>query len=135
MYFKNHLLLGIFLFFWVQHYAQENRMYLIEIDENKKVKTGYSQKRLNIEIGAVLNLVLRQQEILFLKSLHALSNAHYEVKKQRKNQYQLNTEEDFTLISALNFRKTTNNQFAYKIGVHDANPLKQHILLGVWFII
>jgi hypothetical protein len=56
-------------------------MYSIEIDGNKKVKIGYSQKRLNIEIGAVLDLVLRQQEILFLKRLHAIRNACYAVKK------------------------------------------------------
>lgn len=44
-------------------------MYSFEIDGNKKVKIGYLQKRLNIEIGAVLDLVVRQQDILFLKSL------------------------------------------------------------------
>jgi hypothetical protein len=81
MYFKKHFLLGIFLFFWMQLCAQKNRSYLFEIDGNKKVKIGYSQKRLNIEIGAVLNLVLRQQEILFFKKLHALSNVYYAVKK------------------------------------------------------
>jgi hypothetical protein len=135
MYFKKHFLLGIFLFFGMQQYVQEERMYSFEIDGNKKVKIGYLQKRLNIEIGAVLNLVVRQQNILFSKSLHALSNAHYEVKKQRKNQYQINIEENFTIISALNFWKTTNNQFAYKIGVYDYNPLKQNILLGVWCMV
>jgi hypothetical protein len=117
MYFKKHFLLGIILFFWVQQYAQENRMYSIEIDGNKKVKIGYSQKRLNIEIGAVLNLVLRQQEILFFKSLHALSNVCYAIKKQRENQYQLNIKQNFTIISKLNLWKITNNQFAYKIEV------------------
>jgi hypothetical protein len=135
MYFKKHFFLGIFLFFGMHQYVQEERMYSFEIDGNKKVKIGYLQKRLNIEIGAVLNLVVRQQNILFSKSLHALSNAHYEVKKQRKNQYQINIEENFTIISALNFWKTTNNQFAYKIGVYDYNPLKQNILLGVWCMV
>jgi energy-converting hydrogenase A subunit M len=90
-------------------------MYLIEIDENKKVKIAGLQKRLNIEIGAVLDLFVRKQDLFLLKNLHALSNAYYKVKKQRKNQYQINIKEKFTLISALNFRKTTNNQFAYKI--------------------
>ncbi len=117
MYFKKHFLLGNFLFFWMQRCAQKNRSYLFEIHENKKVKIGYSQKRLNIEIGAVLDLVVRQQDLLFLKSLHALSNAHYEVKKQRKYQYQINSEENFTIVSALNFWETINNQFAYKIEV------------------
>jgi plasmid maintenance system killer protein len=135
MYFKKHFFLGIFLFFGMHQYVQEERMYSFEIDGNKKVKIGYLQKRLNIEIGAVLNLVVRQQNILFSKSLHALSNAHYEVKKQRKNQYQINIEENFTIISALNFWKTTKNKFAYKIGVYDYNPLKQNILLGVWCMV
>tara|TARA_B110000240_G_C13227115_1_gene337230 strand:- start:467 stop:607 length:141 start_codon:yes stop_codon:yes gene_type:complete len=39
---------------------------IFEINGNKKVKTGCLQRRLNIEIKAVLDLVLRQQEILFL---------------------------------------------------------------------
>jgi hypothetical protein len=66
MCFKEHFLLGAFLSIGMQQYAQENRMYLFEIDGNIKVKTGYLQRRLNIEIKAVLDLVLRQQEILFL---------------------------------------------------------------------
>ena len=66
MCFKEHFLLGAFLSIGMQQYAQENRMYLFEIDGNKKVKTGCLQRRLNIEIKAVLDLVLRQQEILFL---------------------------------------------------------------------
>jgi hypothetical protein len=65
MYFKKHFLLGIFLFFWMQQCAQKNRSYLFEIDGNKKVKTGYLQRRLNIEISAVLDLVVRRQGILF----------------------------------------------------------------------
>jgi hypothetical protein len=81
MYFKKHLLLGIFLFFGMQQYVQENRRYSFEIDGNKKVKIADLQKRLNIEIGAVLDLFVRQQDLFLLKNLHVLSNASYEVKK------------------------------------------------------
>lgn len=135
MYFKKQLLLGFFLFFYVQQYAQENRISSFEIAGNKKVKIAYLQKILNTENGVVLDSALIAKDIIFLKRLPAVSNAYYEVKKQGENQYKvkISIEENFTIIPELNFWTTTNKQFAYKIGVYDYNLLGQNITFGGFY--
>lgn len=118
-----------------QQYAQENNIAAFEIVGNTKLKTNYLQKILVTKVGAVLDSSLIQQDIVFLKRLPAVSNASYEVTKQKEHQYQviIKIDENFTIIPELNFWTTTNKQFAYKIGLYDYNFLGQNIAFGGFY--
>ena len=135
MYCKKGFFLFLFFLLGLQVYAQENRIEVLEISGNKKTKIAYLIKVLSTKVGNVLDSVLLEEDIAFLKRLPAVSNATYSVVENSDANFivKISIEENATRIPDFNIWTTTNKQFSYRIGLYDYNFLGNNSILGGYY--
>ena len=127
-----HLLL-LFLCFKLQ--SQEKIVFDIKIKGTKRTKTSFIKSLLKTKKGTTLDSITLNKDITQLKRLPAIGHAYYQIFHSHENLYNvfIHIEENFTIIPDLAFWTTTNNRFAYKLGVYDYNFLGRNIALGGFY--
>ena len=115
--------------------AQEKVVYDIKIKGVKKSNPSFLKKLLETKSGEVLDSLTIEKDITTLKRLPGVSHAYYQVFHSHNNLYNVFVyiQENFTIIPELGFWTTTNNQFAYKIGVYEYNFLGRNIAIGGFY--
>ncbi|EDP98368.1 outer membrane protein assembly factor [Kordia algicida OT-1] len=132
---KKIRLLFIFLCVAFQGIAQDNIVYDVKFQGQKKNKVGFLKKYVSVRNGDVLDSLQLEKDVILLKRLAGVSHAYYQVFKSHDNLYNVfyNIEENFTLIPNANLWTTTNEQVAYKIGLYDYNFLGRNIAFGGFY--
>lgn len=115
-------------------FSQENLVSAINIEGAKRSKISSLKKLIALESGSVLDSVIIANDIDRLKRLPAISNADFEV-FQMDNGYEIiyRVEENFTLIPFANLFTSSNDDFAFRIGLQEFNFLGRNITLGGFY--
>ncbi|WP_075340407.1 POTRA domain-containing protein [Tenacibaculum agarivorans] len=100
----------------------------------KRTKASFLKRIIGSKEGEKLNSLQLEEDITTLKRLPAIY--HVEITSDKKEtSYDLiyNVYESSTILPELAFWTTTNNRFAYKIGVYDYNFLGRNIAIGGFY--
>lgn len=130
---------SFFLFFFFGMlafgYSQENVISKVEIQGAKRTKAKHLKRLLRVQEGQVLDSTLIQEDIVWLKRLPAISNASFIVEPKQLNQYKVQyvLEENFTLIPFANLFTSSNDDFAFRIGLQEFNLFGRNITLGGFY--
>lgn len=115
-------------------FAQHKKIGKLTISGAEKIKIDYLKKILTCKEGTILDSTLLKEDVTFLKRLPAIRNATFKVFNNAKNyNVEILLEENFTIIPEFNFWTTTNQQFAYKVGLYDYNFLGRNITFGGFY--
>lgn len=116
-------------------YAQNNTVVEIEIVGLKKIRKSFIKKIIVSKVNVKLDSVIIEKDITRLKRLPSISNTTYTLVPLKKNTYKLvfKVEENFTLIPFANLFSSSNDEFAFRIGLQEFNLLGQDITLGGFY--
>lgn len=133
---KKSVLLILCFFYVINTVSQELKVADLIIQGNKNLKTSFVKNISAIKPGAILDSTVIEHDILRLKRLPAVSHAYYQVFYSKDNEFNVfyNIEENFTLIPSLNFYSTDDDEFAYRIGLHEFNTFGRNITLGGFYL-
>ncbi|NMH87287.1 BamA/TamA family outer membrane protein [Flavivirga algicola] len=132
--FKRTIIL-LFLISGLCSYGQEKIVHDLKIQGNKNLKASFIKSISTVKPGSKLDSLVIAQDILRLKRLPSVSHAYYQVFSSEGNQYNVfyNIEENFTLIPSLNVYTTDDDEFAYRLGLHEFNLLGRNIIFGGFY--
>lgn len=126
-------LLLFFLCLW--GFAQQPTVADVKVQGTKRTKASFIKKIARVKPGAVLDSVAMEADIARLKRLPSVSHAYFQVFLAEENTYNVfyNIEENFTLIPFANVYTSTNDDFAFRIGLQEFNLLGRNITLGGFY--
>jgi len=132
---KYFLLASLFFFTTNTISCQENIIYDVKIQGNKKLKTFFIKKIIRTSHGGTLDSLLLNEDIKQLKRLPSIAHAYYQVFHSHDKLYNVyyTIEENFTILPDISVYTSTNNEFAYRVGINEYNFLGQNMTLGVFF--
>ena len=116
-------------------FSQEYIVHDLKIQGNKKLKASFVKSISTVKSGRKLDSLVLEQDILRLKRLPSVAHAYYQIFPLEGNLYNVfyNIEENFTLIPSLNVYTTNDDEFAYRLGLHEFNLLGRNIILGGFY--
>lgn len=134
MKYKYFLFITMFLAFQIV-FSQEKIVSEIRIEGAKKTKLSFLKQRIQTQINTPLDSLVLKKDIIELKRLPAVTNATFIVKDTQENlcTVLIQIEENFTIIPDASFWVTTNNRFAYRLGVYEYNFLGKNITIGGFY--
>ncbi len=106
----------------------------IVFQENKKTKSSFLNKIVEVEVGQKLDSIKLLDDVKRLKRLPSCSHAYFQVHKKGSN-YKVvyGFQENFTIIPTVNFYNTNNGELAVQLGAYEYNFLGRNITLGGLF--
>lgn len=134
------MIVKIYLFFLlsvscITIQAQDNIIADVKIQGLKRTKASVIKKLTKAKPGAVLDSVLIQKDVERLRRLPSVAHAYFQVFHSFDNQYNVfyNIEENLTLIPFANLYSSTNDDFAFRIGLEEFNFLGRNIQVGGFY--
>ena len=115
--------------------AQENLVTDVKIQGAKRTKTSFIKKLLKMQPEMALDSTLINDDIERLKRLPSIAHAYFEVFSSDQTRYAVHytIEENFTLIPFANLFTSSNDDFAFRIGLQEFNFLGKNITLGGFY--
>ncbi len=127
----------LFLLFLIMAptYAQEVLVADVKVQGAKRTKASFIRSIAKVKPGAVLDSVAIQEDIDRLKRLPSISHAYFQVFESIDGTYNVfyNIEENFTLIPFASLYTSTNDEFAFRVGLQEFNLLGRNITLGGFY--
>lgn len=116
-------------------FAQHGLVTDVKIQGNKKLKSNFVLKLIELKPGMALDSVLMEKDMTRLKRLPSVSHAYYQVFSSNESEHNVyyNIEENFTLIPFLNIYTSTNDDFAFRVGLQEFNLMGRNITLGGFY--
>ena len=129
------LLSLIFFFLFLFGFGQISNVVDVNIDGTKKIKNSFLLKLINTKIGSSLDSLQLDEDVIRLKPLPSVSNAYFNTFESKEYGYEVvfTIEENFTLIPFANLFSSSNDDFAFRIGVQEFNFLGRNITLGGFY--
>ena len=106
------------------------------VQGNKRTKTQFIKKVVGLKEGMVLDSVLINEDIQRLKRLPSVAHAYYHVipsKVDENYEVVYGIEENFTIIPFANVYTSSNDEFAFRVGLQEFNFLGQNITVGAFY--
>ncbi|SFC83977.1 outer membrane protein assembly factor [Algibacter pectinivorans] len=115
--------------------AQELLVRDLKVQGNKRLKTSFVKHISSIKPGVALDSAVIKNDIIRLKRLPVVSHVYFQVFLAEDNHYNVfyNIEENFTLIPSANIYTTSDNEFAYRLGLYEFNLLGQAMTFGGFY--
>jgi len=115
-------------------FSQNHVVSEVEIKGAKRLKLSFLKRLIKLQSGMVLDSAIIADDINRLKRLPAVSHADFEVLPSN-DAYQViyGIEENFTLIPFANLFSSSNDDFAFRIGLQEFNFLGRNITLGGFY--
>ncbi len=115
--------------------GQQAMVTKMEIKGAKRTKVSFVEKLVGLQEGMPIDSLQMQQDITRLKRLPSISHAYYEVFPLDEQNYEVHysIEENFTLIPFANLFSSSNDDFAFRIGLQEFNFLGRNITLGGFY--
>lgn len=115
--------------------AQTKIISEIKINGTKKLKTALVLKIISAKIGDSLDTKVIANDIIRLKRIPPIANATYEVISSASDNVQLvfTIQENFTLIPFANLYTSSNDDFAFRLGLQEFNFFGRNITLGGFY--
>ncbi|WP_303318240.1 POTRA domain-containing protein [Flavivirga abyssicola] len=125
----------VLIFFFAFSYAQENSIYKVDIEGNKRTRTAFLKRLAFVKEGAVLDSAKIASDVRRLKLLPSVANAEYKLESLDKGKYHLTyiIEENFAIIPGLNISTDNNGEFAYRTSIFDFNFLGRNQIIGGFY--
>ncbi len=125
----------ILFFIFLFGAAQQPIIADVKIEGAKRIRTSFIKKLINSGAGFVLDSLVLEEDIVRLKRLPSVSHAYYQTFKTDLGSYDviINIEENFTLIPFANLFTSSNDDFAFRIGLQEFNLLGKNITLGGFY--
>ena len=108
----------------------------LKVQGLKRTRVSEIKKLTKLKAGMSLDSVLIKKDIERLKRLPSISHAYFQVfPAGEPNRYNVfyNIEENFTLIPFANLFSSSNDDFAFRIGLEEFNFLGRNIQLGGFY--
>jgi len=125
------------LFFLIMtlSYSQEGLVADIKIQGVKRSKTSFIKSIIKLQPGMVIDSTVILQDMERLKRLPAISHAYFQVFSTDDGRHNVfyNIEENFTLIPFANLFTSSNDDFAFRVGLQEFNFLGRNITLGGFY--
>ncbi|WP_299672856.1 POTRA domain-containing protein [uncultured Tenacibaculum sp.] len=100
----------------------------------KRTKASFLKSITETKKGDVYNTRKVEQDITILKRLPAVAHAYLKTNTEGgKCDLEFHIQESSTILPELAFWTTTNNRFAYKLGVYEYNFLGRNIAVGGFY--
>ncbi len=128
--------LGFFLFLsLVPCQAQEGTISDLKIRGNQRIKVGAIKKLVKLRPGTPLDSLVIQEDMERLKRLPSVSHAYFQVFSSNNGGHDVfyHIEENFTLIPFANVYTSSNDDFAFRVGLQEFNFLGRNITLGGFY--
>lgn len=115
--------------------AQQNVVTDVKIQGAKRTKTAFLEKLVGLKPGMALDSVLMNEDMTRLKRLPSISHAYYQIFSSSEGGHNVyyNIEENFTLIPYANLFSSSNDDFAFRIGLQEFNLFGRNITLGGFY--
>ncbi|MUH34891.1 outer membrane protein assembly factor [Zobellia amurskyensis] len=117
--------------------AQDATVVNVQVQGAKRTKTTFLNNLVTLKAGMELDSVLLEQDVARLQRLPSVSHAYYQVfsSDTNVNGYNVyyNVEENFTLIPFANLFSSSNDAFAFRVGLQEFNFLGRGISLGGFY--
>ena len=132
--FKTYLSL-VLLFAFALGFSQARIIADVKFKGTKRIKVSFIKKLINTKAGAALDSLQLNEDVIRLKRLPSVSHAYFQTYETDNNGYDVifNIEENFTLIPFANLFSSTNDDFAFRIGLQEFNLLGKNITLGGFY--
>ncbi len=132
--FKTYLSL-VLLFAFTLGFSQTPTIVDIKFKGTKRIKVSFIKKLINSKAGAVLDSLQLNEDVIRLKRLPSVSHAYFKTYEAHNEGYDVifNIEENFTLIPFANLFSSSNDDFAFRIGLQEFNLLGKNITLGGFY--
>jgi len=116
-------------------FAQQQIVADIKIEGTKRIKPEFILKLVEVKSGMALDSVVLQKDIERIKRLPAVAHAYFQVSSASggKKTVVYTVEENFTLIPFANVYTSSNDEFAFRIGLQEFNFLGRNITLGGFY--
>ncbi|MCK0192720.1 POTRA domain-containing protein [Arenibacter sp. F20364] len=108
----------------------------VDIQGNNRTRKAFIEKIIRLKTGMKLDSSLIEQDIYRLKRLPSVSHAYFQVSRVKEGEaYHVvyGIEENFTCIPFASVYTTTNDEFAYRVGLQEFNALGNNIILGGFY--
>ena len=107
----------------------------LQFSGTKRTKVTFIENLVNIKKGMVLDSVLMNRDMLRLKRLPSISHAYYKVNVLQNETCKVEyiIEENFTLIPFANLFSSSNDNFAFRVGLQEFNSFGRNITLGAFY--
>ncbi|PIB26262.1 outer membrane protein assembly factor [Maribacter sp. 4G9] len=124
-----------FLFCFVALHGQQSNVVKLQFKGTKRTKASFIDKFVALGQGMALDSALMESDMLRLKRLPSVANAYYLVVPSENGNYQVQyvIEENFTLIPFANLFSSSNDDFAFRVGLQEFNAFGQNITLGAFY--
>ncbi|WP_158974490.1 outer membrane protein assembly factor [Cellulophaga sp. L1A9] len=101
----------------------------------KRTNSSFISKIITSRKGDVLDTLALENDILTLKRLPPVANATFKIKELSTHTVQVifTIEENFTLIPFANLFSSSNDDFAFRLGLQEFNLLGRNITLGGFY--
>ena len=132
--FKKYLSL-VLLFVFTLGFSQTHIIADVKFKGTKKIKVSFIKKLINTKAGAAMDSLQLNEDVIRLKRLPSVSHAYFQTYETDNNGYDVifNIEENFTLIPFANLFSSSNDDFAFRIGLQEFNLLGKNITLGGFY--
>jgi len=116
-------------------YAQHDVISEIKIQGIQRIRSSFIKKYILLKPGMELDSLLMEEDITRLKRLPSVSHAYYQVFPAEEGRYTIyyNIEENFTLIPYASVFTSSNDEFAFRIGLQEFNFLGRNITLSGFY--
>ena len=125
----------VFMLFFTLSNAQENTIYKVNIEGNKRTKTAFLKRLAFVKEGTVLDSARIASDVRRLKLLASVANVEYKLESIGNGKHHLTyiVEENFAIIPGLNISTDNNGEFAFRTSVFDFNFLGRNQLIGGFY--
>ena len=132
---KRIYILCVFAFWGFIAKAQQAKVTKIEIKGAKRTKAAFVEKLVGMKEGMLLDSLQMEHDVTRLKRLPSISHAYYEVFLFDSQNCEVHyiIEENFTLISFANLFSSSNDDFAFRVGLQEFNFLGRNITVGGFY--
>ncbi|WP_405412675.1 outer membrane protein assembly factor [Maribacter sp. Asnod1-A12] len=107
----------------------------LQFSGTKRTKVSFIENLVGVKKGMILDSVLMNRDMLRLKRLPSISHAYYKVNVLQNETCKVEyiIEENFTLIPFANLFSSSNDNFAFRVGLQEFNSFGRNITLGAFY--
>jgi len=107
----------------------------VSFDGTKNTKVSFLKKMAQIKAGMLVDSVAIETDVNQLKKLPSIANATYKLVSTAESTYNLvyTITENFTLIPFANVYTSSNDEFAYRVGLQEFNLLGRNMIVGAFY--
>ena len=116
-------------------FAQEPIITSVGFNGVKRIKTSFVEKLVRTKVGSVLDSIQLNEDVIRLRRLPPVSHAYFQTFKLDTGHYDVvfTIEENFTLIPFANLFSSSNDDFAFRVGLQEFNTFGKNITLGGFY--